>query len=183
VANKWFGVGAAIVAVGMLVVGTLSPHWIHGDSFGIETDIGLHEVEICQVIQPLTDQPGVRSCETVSHDAIADGQFVPPGFGRFSAVAQTTFVVGLIAAALLLLCAALAALGRALDLPVQPTSLAILATFAGVVLAAITVALNPFTGGGYGTSYGFVLMSGGASLGLLAAIILGRSRPRDLDDF
>lgn len=97
--------------------------------------------------------------------------------GSFLTFAKLTFILGLIAAPLLLLCAILGAAKKYVHWPIQPTTLALFAVILIFITGPVTVALNPFTGLGVGL--GFWLFGAGATGALVSGIMLGRLRPPD----
>jgi hypothetical protein len=174
--SRWVGVAAAVAAIALLVLGVWSRDWLRGVDYGIESRLGLRLVELCQMVEPAPGE-AVRSCETVSLDAIAESRFAPDGFERYQALATASWWSGLAAAGLVLLCLLLALIDRPLDLPVHPTTLALLTSAAALLIGGLTLALNPYSKlVGWGSGRGFVLFGVGAALGLFAAIVLGRTR-------
>jgi hypothetical protein len=181
--KRWLGIATATLGVVLVVLGVLSRDWVHGIDLGIESHLGLQELELCQMVEPETGVR-VRSCETVALDAIGEGQFVPDGFARFHTLAIIAFWAGLAAAFLCLVCVVLGVLDRPLDLPVHPTTLAILASATALMVGGITLTLNPYSKlVGWGSGRGFVLYGIGTALGLFGAIVLGQNRRLPLSEW
>ena len=49
---KRVGVAAAAIGIAALVFGLFSNRWVVGTDFGIETHVGLHSMEQCQLFKP-----------------------------------------------------------------------------------------------------------------------------------
>jgi hypothetical protein len=176
--TRWTGIASAAVAVALLVLGALSHEWLIGRDLGIETRLGLREVEICQTVDPQASGDGSRSCESVALAAVGESAFAPDGFDRFGSLATASFWAGLGAAAVLVVCLLFSLARWAPDLPIHPTTLGILASAAALALGGVTMLKNPYTAlVGWGSGRGFVLYGLGASLGLFGSILLGRARP------
>lgn len=181
--HPWLARAAAALAVALLLIGAHSRDWLRGANFGIETRLGLRAMELCQWVEP---EPGAgeRACETVPLAEMATARFAVDGTARYATLAALSYWGGLACALLLALCLALSFATRPLRAPVHPTTLAILAALVALSAAALTLALNPFTRlSGWGSGGGFVLYGGGAGLALFASILLGRARPRPVDDW
>lgn len=181
--RRWLGVAAAAAAIALILLGDLSRDWLRGIDHGIESRLGLREIELCQMVEPV---PGdaVQSCETVPLAAIAGSRFAPEGFDRFRTLATATHWAGVAAIALLAIALALGVANRAVDLFVHPTTLAILASATALVLGGLVLALNPYSGlVGWGSGRGFVFYGVGAGLGVFGAILLGQSRALPPSEF
>jgi hypothetical protein len=175
------GLVAGAAGVAALVIGLFSNHWVIGNEYGIDTHVGLRELELCQVVQPDLDEAGVGVCSTVSHGDIANSPSAIDGFNTFSMVAQITFYTGLVCAGILLLVMALTLARKFPSRGIAPSSLGIVLSFGTLILIAITLAIHPWKQVGWGTGYSIMIAGGGAVACLFAAIMLGRARPR-VDD-
>jgi hypothetical protein len=180
---KRVGVAAAAIGVAALVVGLLSKRWVVGTDFGIETHVGLHSMEQCQVVQPDPSEPGTLACGTLPLSEIANTPSAIEGFDTFSLVARATFYTGLACAGMAVLIALFAMARRFPSFFIAPSTLGILLSFATLVLMAITLAVHPWKRIGWGTGNSYMLAGGGAILCLIASITLGRLRPPASDDF
>jgi hypothetical protein len=58
-----------------------------------------------------------------------------------------------------------------------------LLSLALLIVGVLTLAMHPFKSAGWGTGPGFMLLAGGDVAALLAALMLGRSEDRDVDDW
>ena len=180
---KRVGVIAALVGVAALVVGLFSKRWVVGTDYGIETHVGLHSMELCQLVRPDETQPGTLACGTTPLSEIANTPSAIEGFDTFSLVARGTFYTGLACAAIAVLLALLALANRFPSFVIAPSTLGILTSFATLVLMAITLAVHPWKKIGWGTGNSYMLAGGGAILCLVAAIALGRLKSPHADDF
>lgn len=179
------GVGIAAAALGALalVVGLYSKRWVVGTDFGIETHVGLHSMEQCQVVQPDPAEPGTLACGTLPLAEIANTPSAIEGFDTFSLVARATYYTGLACAGVAVLLALLALANRFPSFIISPSTLGILLSFGTLVLMAITLAVHPWKRIGWGTGNSYMLAGGGAILCLFASIMLGRLRSPVADDF
>jgi hypothetical protein len=181
--KRVLGVGAGLVGIAALLLGLQSKQWVVGTDFGMETHVGLRVMELCQVVQPELAGPGEEECTMVSHADIAKGPSKRDGFETFSLVSQATFYTGLVAVGVLLIVVLLALVGRYPNSGIAPATIAILLSFATLILVATTLAIHPWKDLGWGTGYSIFLAGGGAASCLLSAILLGRLRPQVQDSW
>ena len=180
---KRVGVAAAVIGVAALMFGLFSKRWVVGTDFGIETHVGLHSMEQCQLVQVDASEPGSLACGTLPLSEIANTPSAIEGFDTFSLVARGTFYTGLACGAIALLLALLALANRFPSTFIAPSTLGILSSFATLVLMAITLAVHPWKKIGWGTGNSYILAGAGAILCLVASIALGRLRSPVSDDF
>lgn len=180
---KRVGVAAALLGVAALVLGLFSKNWVVGTDYGIETHVGLHSMEQCQLVQADPSEPGTLACGSTPLSEIANTPSAIEGFDTFSLVARGTYYTGLACAAIAALLALLALAGRYPSFFIAPSTLGILASFATLVLMAITLAVHPWKRIGWGTGNSYMLTGAGAILCLVASIALGRLRAPVSDDF
>ncbi|HUS63178.1 MAG TPA: hypothetical protein VMZ28_01505 [Kofleriaceae bacterium] len=180
---KRVGVAAAVIGVAALMFGLFSKRWVVGTDYGIETHVGLHSMEQCQLVQPDLSEPGELACGTLPLSEIANTPSAIEGFDTFSLVARGTFYTGLACSAIALLLALLALANRFPSFFIAPSTLGILASFATLVLMAITLAVHPWKKVGWGTGNSYLLTGAGAILCLIASIALGRLKSPVSDDF
>jgi len=171
------GLVAGAAGIAALLVGLFSNDWVIGSDYGIETHVGLRAEKLCQVVQPDPARPGTGSCITVSFDDIANSPSAIDGFDTFSLLAKATFYVGLACCAIVLLIMILTVAKKFPDLPISPSTLGIIMSFASVIMIALVLALHPWKKVGWGTGWSMMVAGGGACGCLLAAILLGRLRP------
>ena len=181
--QRWTGIGIAVAAAVVIVIGAFHPTWVTGRDFGIQSDVGLRSIRICQDVQPNADELAERSCESVTFAEWGDSAFAPKGFGTFRTLCLIAFFSGLATAVMLLLCAGLSGADKWVHWFIQPSSAVILLSMGTGLAAVLALAMNPFTRAGWGTGPGFLIMGGGATGGLLAGIMLGRLKPPDEDLF
>ena len=180
---KYVGLAAAALGVAALVIGLFSKRWVVGTDYGIETHVGLHSMEQCQLVQPDLTEPGTMACGTLPLSEIANTPSAIEGFDTFSLVARGTFYVGLACGAIAVLLALLALAGVFPSFFIAPSTLGILLSFATLVLMAITLAVHPWKKDGWGTGNSYMLAGAGAILCLVASIALGRLKSPVADDF
>ena len=175
--KRALGVIVGLAGIAALLIGLQSVRWVIGTDFGIETHVGLRAMELCQDVQAGSAGPGEEVCSRVSHADIAKGPSRLPGFETFSLVSRVTFATGLIAAGLVLLVILLALLNRFPTFGVAPSTLAIVVSFAAIVLVVLTLSIHPWKEIGWGTGHAIYLAGGGAAGCLFASIVLGQLRP------
>lgn len=181
--KRWAGIAVGALGIAALVFGLFSKRWIIGTDFGIETHVGLHAMEQCQIVQPVESEAGVEACGTTPLAEIADTPSAIEGFDTFSLVARITYYTGLVCAALVALLVLLAVGKRYPNRFIAPSTLGILFGFGTLVLIAVTLAVHPWAKIGWGTGYSYLIAGAGAIGCLVASILLGRLRPPDDDDF
>jgi hypothetical protein len=174
-APRALGVALALVAAGCLVAACFSHRWLANRHLG---DFGY---------SPLSFQDCHAGCQTVSNfqaaetanDSPFDEQRVS---AAFPVAGVATFIALLLAAAGLLVAAALAAAGRTPDLPVSPTTVALLGLMLGLITGCVFVATKPGAVGAVGVAWGFWAFGIGSVAGIAGAQLLARQiRPPDPD--
>ncbi len=175
--KRVLGVGAGLAGIAALLFGLQSKQWVVGTDYGIETHVGLRVMELCQVVVPEPGMPGEEVCTAVTHAENAQSPSKLDGFDTFSLLSHVTFYTGLVAVGVLLIVILLAMVGRFPNTSIAPSTLAILLSFATLLLISVTLAVHPWKEIGWGTGYSIFLAGGGAALCLLSSILLGRLRP------
>ena len=169
------GIVLALVAAGCLVAACFSHRWLANRHLG---DFGY---------SPLTFEQCGATCETISNFQVAsiasDSPFAEQRVSlAFPVAGAISFLALLIAATGLGVAAALAAGGKRPDLPVSPTTFALLGLMIGLVSGCVFVATKPGGVGAVGVGWSFGAFGVGAVVGIAAAQLLARQiRPADPD--
>jgi VIT1/CCC1 family predicted Fe2+/Mn2+ transporter len=184
-------IAVGAVSVALILFASFSNHWIDGANatfldMPIDAKVGLRSLTICDDLD----------CETVDHKEVLveiekSKEWVPPEeqaqndiyshYGRFVSVAAATFWIALATSAVALLCLILAFAGKKPYWPISPYSLALLLCAALLVMSTLTLALHPFKAAGWGTGYGFLIAGAGLLGTLFSMLMLGRTRPDDVE--
>ena len=177
----WIAVGLAAAAA--ILAGVFTHRWVVGSDFGVDQHVGLRSIEMCQDITFDEQNPHARECESVSFSSLRGTAGAINGFSSFATAASLTFYTGLVTAGLLVVVVGLTAARRFPNLPIAPSTLAIVGCFALGVLMALCMMLSPWRNIGWGPGLSVTLSGAGATGGLVAAILLGRLRPPVSDDW
>ena len=165
----------ALVAAGCLVAACFSHRWLANRRVG---DLGY---------SPLSFQLCTPACTTISNFQVAENAddlpFAEDRVSRaFPIAGLVTFLVLLVAAGGLVVAAGLAAANKRPDLPVSPTTFALLGLMLGLITGCVFVATKPGEVGAVGVSWGFWAFGVGVVLGIAGAQLLARQiRPQDPD--
>jgi uncharacterized membrane protein YedE/YeeE len=169
------GVVLSLVAAGCLIAACFSHRWLANPHVG---DLGY---------SPLSYQDCRATCTTLSNFQVIKntdqlGFAEQRASGTFPIAGLATFGVLLVAAAGLLAAAALATANRRPNLPVSPTTFALLGLMIGLVTGCVFVATKPGEVGAVGVSWSFWAFGVGSVVGIAAAQLLARQiRPLDPD--
>jgi len=169
------GVLVSLFAAGCLVVACFSHRWLANQHAG---DLGY---------SPLSYQDCRTTCTTLSNFQVAELTKNSPFSERrtssaFPIAGLATFGVLLVAAAGLVVAAALAAAHRRPNLPISPTTFALLGLMLGLITGCVFVATRPGDLGGVGVSWSFWAFGIGSVAGIAGAQLLARQiRPKDPD--
>lgn len=169
------GVVLALVAAGCLVAACFSHRWLANRHFG---DFGY---------SPLTFEQCGTTCESISNFQVAniaaDSPFEEQRVSlAFPVAGVLSFIALMIAATGLVVAAALAAAGKRPDLPVSPTTFALLGLMIGLLSGCVFVATKPGAVGAVAIGWSFWAFGVGAVMGIASAQLLAKQiRPADPD--
>lgn len=165
----------AVLAAGCLIAACFSHHWLANRHVG---DFGY---------SPLSYRDCRTTCITISNFQVAKNtEFLPFEENRvshaFPIAGLVTFVVLLVAAGGLLVAAGLAAATKRPNLPVSPTTFALLGLMIGLITGCVFVATKPGEVGAVGVDWSFWAFGIGSVAGIAGAQWLARQiRPADPD--
>ncbi len=165
----------AIVSAGCLVAACFSHRWLANRRAG---DFGY---------SPLSYEDCRWGCQSISNFQVFDNAKEMPFDEQrvaraFPIAGAVTFGVLLVAAASLLLAAGIAAVQRRPNLPVFPTTIALLALMIGLITGCVFVATKPGEAGSVGVAWSFWAFGIGSVAGIAGAQLLAKLiRPADPD--
>ncbi len=172
------GLGAAAIAVVLLVMAAFSTSWIIGENYGIQSRVGLRNVESCTSLDE-----SETTCVSVSLSEWSQSKYAPQGLSTFVTLGSLSFVVALVTAAFMLILLGYGGLRKTPRWPVHPGSISLLLSIGLLVIGVLTLALHPFKTAGWGTGIGFMMLGGGDVAALIASLFLGRSVPMTEDEW
>jgi hypothetical protein len=190
--NRAMALALTVAAAAALATAAFSHRWLDNPALG-DFGFGLLAYKACDdgvcasesmssLIQSINDTIDRREAEEAQYapDQRAAKQrrpskaFVPFGIATF--VCCLIGAVGLAAAALLALAK------KTPDLPIAPTTIALLGLIFGIVAGCVWVAIKPDPGGAVGVGWSFWVYGIGSVVGLAAALMINRHiRPIDTE--
>ncbi len=157
--NRPLGIALGLAAAVCLGYALLAQQWLANDSSEVHVGLGL-----------LGGHSDERTIEMSNFS------------GVFPVMGKITFVACLIAAIGLLAAAVLAIGKKRPELPVMPTTLAMLGLIVALITGCIFVSTKPGFAGMLGVGNTFFVFGAGAVLGIAGALMLGKiNRPVDPD--
>jgi hypothetical protein len=169
------GVLVALVAAGCLVAACFSQRWLANRYAG---DLGYSLLSYRDCRTTCTTLSNFQVVEITQSSPFAEQR----DSTTFPIAGLATFVVLLVAAAGLVAAAALATANRRPNLPISPTTFALLGIMIGLVTGCVFVATKPGGVGAVGVSWSFWAFGVGSVAGIAGAQLLARQiRPSDPD--
>jgi hypothetical protein len=184
--KRVLAIGLALVAAGCFFFSAFSKRWLYNSADEDEFGFGLRSAWACGEYRDGREciEWGPSQYEELFYRAgIAEGKqkqtsaaFVPMGWVTF---------VGCLLAGLSLLAGAGLALGnKKPELPIAPTTTAVLAIAVSLITGCVYVATKPGPGGVVGVGITFIVFGAGVVLGIASAPMLAKvNRPPDIDDY
>jgi hypothetical protein len=169
------GIVLALGAAACLVAACFSHRWLANKHLG---DFGY---------SPLAFQECGATCETISNfqvvEIASDSPFEENRVSlAFPIAGLIAFIVLLVAATGLVVAAGIAAANRHPNLPISPTTLALLGIMIGLISGCVFVATKPGGVGAVGVAWSFWAFGIGSVAGIAGAQLLSRQiRPSDPD--
>jgi hypothetical protein len=173
--GRALAVTLAVVACGCLVAACLSHRWL-GNRYRGDFGYSLRSYEVCT--PECASSSNFQVYENAKDFPFAENRVSP----AFPIAGLIAFIALWIAAAGLAVAAALAVADRHPDLPVSPTTFALLGLMIGIVSGCVFAATKPGPVGAVGAAWGFWAFGLGAVAGIAGAQLLAKQiRPRDPD--
>lgn len=181
--NRVLAIALGFVAAAALVVASFSQGWLANDGSDGSITIGLRSTTECGSIGLTLAEPD--QCRTKSNGDYADGWDDHTGrfySSAFAPMGTVTLVACLFAALGLFGAAALGLAKTKPNLPISPSTIALLGVMVALITGCVFVATKPGTPGFVGSGLMFWLFGAGCVVGIPASIMLAKiNRPRDPD--
>ncbi len=182
--SSLLAVGLALVAAIALLFACFSQRWLANLGQDGSIEMGLRSTTECGSVGMLLG-PQPDECRTLGNSAYAkewDAPSAPYYSAAFAPFGLVTLVACLIAALGLLGAAALGLVKRKPQLPVSPSTIALLAIMGSLITGCVFAATKPGPGGFVGVGITFWIFGLGAVLGIASSIMLAKlNRPVDPD--
>jgi hypothetical protein len=183
--NRSLGITLAVAAALCLIYAGFSSRWlVNGSRFG-NIGFGLRTNSICQ---PLGFGDGDKTtCVTkTNRTVVAEWQKQDPSgeytSGAFAPTGWATLIEMLLGSVGLLAAAGLAIARKRPELPIAPTTVALLGVMVALITGCVFVATKPGPPGFVGVGLGFWLFGIGCVVGIAGAQMLAKvNRPLDPD--
>jgi len=190
--NRLLAIALTIGAAGALFAAAFSHRWLDNPRLG-DFGFGLLSYKACDgetcanesnsaVVQSMNDTIDRREEEEQKYapDQRA-GKLRRPSKG-FVPLGIATFVCTLLGGAGLVVAALFAVAKKRPELPIAPTTIALLGLIAGIATGCIWIAIKPDDGGAVGVGWSFWVFGAGSVVGLAAALMINRHiRPVDTE--
>jgi hypothetical protein len=180
--NRWLAIAFAIAAAGCLAAAALTPYWVVNNNVYDKLHFGLRAMSHCG--SAFGEGECDRSSNAAFIDHMRDFSAVAgrETSGAFAAMGWATFALCVLAALGLVIAAAIAIARKRPDLPMAPTTLALLSIMVALVTGCVFVATKPGPPGFVGVGLSFWLFGIGEVLGLAGSTLLAKvNRPPDPD--
>ncbi|MEO8552572.1 MAG: hypothetical protein ABI678_21490 [Kofleriaceae bacterium] len=180
--HRILAIALAFVAAIALVVASFSQGWLANSTQDGEITIGLRTTTECGIGLTLTESGQCRTRSNADYASSWDdhtGRFYSAAFGPTGTIA---LVACLVAALGLLGAAALGLATKKPNLPISPSTIALLGVMVALITGCVFVATKPGTPGSVGSGIMFWIFGAGCVLGIPASILLAKvNRPHDPD--
>ena len=154
--NRPLGIGLSVVAAGCLIFAAFTTMWLVADNAEARIGFGLRDNHMCTSTWAMGDKPMSPdeswTCESMSNsDRVARyREWERPGAPKmassaFAPLGWVTFVDALAIAAALLAAAGIATARKHPQLPITPTTIALLGIMIALVTGCVFVATKPVT--------------------------------------
>ena len=177
--NRMLAVGLAVIAAGLLIFAAFSRHWVSRPG----PDIGFGPMG-CTNCAPFAGHTGtdLSNAEFVSLLREMGPEAAKTTSSAFSPMGWATFALSLLAGLGLLGAAFMGSTRSRKELPIAPSSVALIGLMLSLITACVFVATKPGGPGFVGVSLGFWLYGIGAVMGIASAQMLAKlNRPEDPD--
>jgi hypothetical protein len=180
--NRALGIVLALVAGAALIYAAVTKQWLANGNVYEQISFGLRDMSQCGSAFGENDCDHYSNGEFVQHMRDFGESAAIDTSGAFAPMGWITLVACLLAALGLLGAAALAIANKKPDLPITPSTIALLAIIIGIITGCVFIATKPGPAGFVGAGVSFWVFGGGCVLGIAAAQMLARvNRPLDPD--
>ncbi|HTR54348.1 MAG TPA: hypothetical protein VMJ10_26830 [Kofleriaceae bacterium] len=165
--NRWLAIALALASAGCLAAAALTSRWLVSGEVYDEIRVGLRAITTCG------SSLGGAACTDTSNGELG---------GAFASAGLATFVTCLISAFGALVAAVLAIARKRPDLPLAPTTIALVACILALIAGFVFVATKPEAAAYLGLGPSFYAFAAGVLLGFVSAPMLAKvNRPPDPD--
>ena len=180
--NRVIGIVLALVAGAALIYASVTKQWLSNGTMYEQISFGLRDMSQCGSAFGEKDCDRYSNSEFVQHMNEFGETAAINNSAVFAPMGWITLVACLLAALGLLGAAALAIAGKKPELPMTPSTLALLAIIIGIITGCVFIATKPGPAGFVGAGLSFWVFGGGCVLGIAAAQMLAKvNRPLDPD--
>jgi hypothetical protein len=180
--NRATSLMLAVVAAAALVFAAFTDDWLSNGNTYEQISFGLRAMSQCG------HAFGETPCDIRSNAAYVEqqrefgGEAARNTSSAFAPMGWITLVAALVAAFGLFGAALVATTGRKPDLPMSPSTVALLGIIVGIITGCVFIATKPGPTGFVGAGLSFWVFGGGCVLGIAAAQLLAKvNRPLDPD--
>ena len=180
--HRVVGIILALVAGAALIYAAVTKQWLSNGNMYEQISFGLRDMSQCGSAFGENDCDHYANSEFVQHLRDFGESSAINTSAAFAPMGWITLVACLIAAFGLLAAAALAIANKKPDLPMTPSTLALLGIIIGIITGCVFIATKPGPAGFVGAGLSFWVFGGGCVLGIAAAQMLAKvNRPLDPD--
>ena len=180
--NRMLAIALAVVAGAALVYAAVTKQWLANGNEYEQISFGLRDMTQCGSSFGETPCDHYTNSEFVQHLRDFGDTASLNASGAFAPMGWITLVACLLAAFGLFASAGIALTGKKPDLPMTPTTVALLGIIIGIITGCVFIATKPGPAGFVGAGLSFWVFGGGCVLGIAAAQMLAKvNRPLDPD--
>jgi hypothetical protein len=180
--NRMLAVGIALAAAACLIYASFTRHWLVNISSIEDRGVGLRSNYSCVIAAGeagCLDMTNSELVEELHNEQLGVAQQTS---GAFMPMGWVTFVASLVAAFGLIAAAGIALAKKTPDLPMTPSTIALLGVMTTLITGMVFIATKPGPPGYVGVGISFWVFAGGAIGGIVAAQMLAKvNRPIDPD--
>ena len=179
--SRMLAIALAVAAAGCLLTAAFTKNWLVNGNVYEQIHFGLRTMTVSG--SSFGEEDATRTNSQVVDDMReTNAAAARDTSSAFAPMGWATFVECLLASLGLVLAAAIALARKQPDLPITPTTIALLAIMLGLITGCVFVATKPGPAGYVGVGLSFWLFGGGCVLGIAAAQMLAKiNRPEDPD--
>ncbi len=180
--NRMVAIALAVVAGAALVYAAVSRQWLANGNEYEQISFGLRDMTQCGHSFGETPCDHYTNGEFVQHLRDFGDTAALNTSSAFAPMGWITLFAALLAALGLFGAAAIALAGKRPELPMTPSTLALLGIIVGIITGCVFIATKPGPAGFVGAGLSFWVFGGGCVLGIAGAQMLAKvNRPLDPD--
>lgn len=180
--NRMVAIALAVIAGAALVYAAVSRQWLANGNEYEQISFGLRDMTQCGHSFGETPCDHYTNGEFVQHLRDFGDTAALNTSSAFAPMGWVTLFAALLAALGLFAAAAIALAGKRPELPMTPSTLALLGIIVGIITGCVFIATKPGPAGFVGAGLSFWVFGGGCVLGIAGAQMLAKvNRPLDPD--